>query len=341
MVPSGGTATNASLLTLIGLSATGNQLLTLAKQPSDGGAIFRVEVTGIVGPGTLSISGIDAYGNGASENITLNGAGTMYSRTSWSSIGNSGLSVNGLSAGNITITGIRNFVHTFTQASVAPTLAMERIGNPTAGEASANKNFINPNNVLKSLNFTWDAEKVDGLGMVQASFEGDPSGASTKTTINAPSMLKIWPSWALQVSRDQGTAWNVVENINLQVNTGNTKYRAAAGVQNPQGSFFGATEYTGNITILLNNELEYAKWRAASEIQMLWNMNTPWKLAGSTVYALNASVPSYFGKLAVQDTNGMFTLAGDFRVVRDDNFPMQFSLVNGTPGQAYTLLTSV
>jgi hypothetical protein len=154
-------------------------------------------------------------------------------------------------------------------------------------------------------------------------------------------MLKVWPSWALQVSRDLGTAWNVVENVNLQVNTGNTKYRAAAGVQGPQGSFFGATEYTGNITILLNNELEYAKWRSASEIQMLWNMNTPWKLAGSTVYALNASVPAYFGKLQVQDTNGMFTLAGDFRVVRDDNFAHQYTLVNGTPGQAYTLLTSV
>lgn len=340
MVPSGGTATTASLLTKTALSNNG-QILTLASQPCDGGAILRIEISGIVGPGLLAVCGIDAYGNGASESITLNGGGEMYSRTSFSSIGASGLSINGLSAGNINITGIRNFVHTFTQASVAPTLAMERIGHPTAGEASANKNFLNVGMVLKTLTLTVDAEKVDGLTMVQAAFEGDPSGASTKTGLNAPSMLKIWPSWDLLVTRDQGTAWNVVENVSLTVNTGNTMYRAAAGTQGPQGAFFGGTEYTGNITILLNNELEFAKWKAASEIQMLWNMQTPWKLAGSTNYSMAASVPSYFNKLSEQDTNGMFTLSGDYRVVRDDNFPLAFSLVNGTPGKSMNLLTSV
>jgi hypothetical protein len=340
MVPSGGTAATASLLTKTALSNLGN-ILTLASQPCDGGAILRIEIAGIVGPGTLAVCGIDAYGNGASESVTLNGSGEMYTRTSFSSIGASGLSINGLSAGNINITGIRNFVHTFTQASVAPTLAMERIGHPTAGEASANKNFLNVGMVLKTMALAIDSEKVDGLTTVQATFEGDPSGASTKTLINAPSMLKIWPSWDLQISRDQGTAWNVVENVTFTVNTGNTVYRAAAGTQGPQGAFFGATEYLGNITILLNNELEFAKWKAASEIQMLWNMQTPWKLAGSTNYSLAASVPAYFNKLTEADTNGMFTLGGDYRVVRDDNFAMQFQLVNGTPGKSMNLLASV
>ncbi len=340
MVPSGGTAAAASLLTKTALSNNG-QITSLASQPSDGGAILRVEITGIIGPGTLAVCGIDAYGNGASESITLNGAGTMYSRTSFSSIGASGLSINGLSAGTINITGIRDFVHTFTQASVAPTLAIERIGHPTAGDASANKNFLNVGMVLKTLTLTVDSEKTDGLTTTQAVFEGDPSGASTKTLINAPSMLKIWPSWDLQISRDQGTAWNVVENVTLTVNTGNLTYRAAAGTQGPQGAFFGATEYLGNITILVNNEVEFAKWRAASEIQMLWNMQTPWKLAGSTNYSLAASVPAYFNKLSESDSNGMFTLTGDYRVVRDDNFALQWQLVNGTPGQAMNLLTSV
>lgn len=341
MVPSGGTAAAASLLTKTSLSNNG-QITSLTNQPSDGGAILRIEVIGIVGPGALAVCGIDAYGNGASETITLNGAGTMYSRTSFSSIGASGLSINGLSAGTINITGIRDFVHTFTQASVAPTLTMERIGHPTAGEASANKAFLSPGLALKTLTITLDAEKVDGLGMVQASFEGDiSSAASTKTTINAPSMLKVWPTWALTVTRDQGTTWNVVQSVALTINTGNTNYRAAAGVQGPQGTFFGAEEYTGNISILCNNELEFNKWRGASEIQMLWNMATPWKLAGSTVYAMNASVPAYLDKIQESDANGMYALTGDFRVVRNDNFPMQVSLVNGTPGQALTLLTSV
>jgi len=336
------TSAGGSLLIAEPLAGT-DKLLTLANQPSDGGAILRFDLTGIQGPGKVTVNGIDAYGNGASETVSLTAAGLAYTRTSWSSVGASNLSVNGLSAGTLTVIGIRNFVHTFTQASIAPTISMERIGNPTVGEASANKTFINPANVLKTLTLTIDSEKVDGLAMLQAGFEGDVSnGASTKTTINAPSMLRVWPSWDLQVTRAQGTAWNVVQNVSLTINTGNTNYRAAAGVQGPQGVFFGATEMTGNITILLNNELEYQHWRGASEIQMLWSMATPWKLAGSTVYKLAASVPAYFDKLSVNDSNGMFTLTGDYRVVRNDNFPFSFSLQNATPGAAYSgALTSI
>jgi hypothetical protein len=320
------------------LSFNQNGVLT---QPGDGGAILRFELKGIQGPGYVTIYGIDAYGNGASETVGFPAAGLAYSRTSFSSVGASGLSVHGLSAGNLTVIGIRNFTHTFTQASVAPTFSFERIGNPTAGEASANKNFITPANVLKTLTFTIDAEKVDAIATVDAVFEGDPSGGSTKTTINAPSMLRVWPAWDLSITRDNGATWNVVENVTLTINTGNTNYRAAAGTQGPQGSFYGATEYLGNITILLNNEVEYNKWKGASEIKMFWSLQTPWILAGSTFYNIAASVPAFLNKVAVTDTNGMFTLTGDYRVVRDDTFPMSMALTNSTQGQAYSLITSI
>jgi hypothetical protein len=315
---------------------TDGKSLVLEKQPSDGGAILRFVIDGIQGPGTISVCGIDAFGNGASELISFASAGAVWSRTSFSSVGASSLAVSGCSAGTISVSGIRNYTHTFTHASTAPTLSFERQGVPTTGEASANLNHLHPAMVLRSLTLETNAEQVDGIFMLSADFEGDPSGASTKTTLNGPSSLKIWPSWTLRVRRDNGTQWDVVQNISLNITPANANYRAAAGVQGPQGSFFGGVEYTGSIEILLTNEAEYIKWRSASEIQMHALWDTPWKMAGSTNYQLSASIPAYLENIQTQDSDGKYILSGDLRAVRNDNFPFQFQLRNGTPGAAYS-----
>src|SRR3990167_11037950 len=121
----------------------------------------------------------------------------------------------------------------------------------------------------------------------------------------------------------------------MNITPANANYRAAAGVQGPQGTFFGATEYTGSIEILLTNEAEYRKWQAASEIQMHALWDTPWKLAGSTNYQLSASIPAYLENVQVQNSDDKYVLSGDFRVVRNDNFPFSMQLRNGVPGAAY------
>jgi hypothetical protein len=308
--------------------------LVLNNQPSDGGAILRFIINGIQGPGTISVCGIDAFGNGASELISLASAGAVWSRTSWSSIAASGIAISGLSAGTVSLCGIRNYTHTFTHSSVAPTLSIERQGVPTTGEASANLNHMHVGMVLKSLTFETNAEAVDGLFTLSAEFEGDPSGASAKTTLNGTSSLKIWPSWTLRVRRDNGTTWDVVQNMSLAITPANANYRAAAGVQGPQGTFYGGVEYTGSIEILLTNEAEYQKWRNASELQLHALWDTPWKLAGSTNYSLSASIPCYFENVQVQDSDGKYILGGDIRVSRNDNFPFSFLTVDGMPGAA-------
>jgi len=325
----------ASLLVAEPLTISKN--LVLNNQPSDGGAILRFDVAGFDGTGvTVSISGIDAGGNGASETIFGGLArGLMYSRTSWSSIAPSGILVSGASAGTVTIFGIRNFTHTFSNASVAPTLSMERQGVPTSGEASANLNHIHPGLVVKSLTLETNAEQTDGIFMVSADFEGAESGASTKTTLNGTSILKIWPSWTLKVRRDNGTAWDVVQNLSLNISTNNANYRAAAGTRSPQGVFFGGVEYTGSIEILANNELEYIRWKNASEIQLHVLWNTPWAMAGSTMQQLSASVPAYLENIQTQDSDGKWVLSGDIRAVRNDNFPFSFALRSGVPGKSF------
>lgn len=329
------TTTNASLLNNESLNSNPKSLV-LVNQPSDSGAILRFDIKGDNKPaGTVSICGIDSYGNGASELISFASPGLVYSRTSWSSIAASGIAISGVSAGSVTIYGIQKFTHTFTSASVGPTLSFERIGNPTAGDASGNKNFIDPAMALKELTLENDSEAVDGIFKVSATFEGDPTGTSTATSLTGPSVLKIWPSWTLAVTRDNGTTWNTVTNISLTVADDSGNYRSAAGVQGPQGTKHGSQQYSGNITVLLNNEVEYVKWRNASQIRahMLWS--TPWLLHGTSVgMQLSASVPMYFESPQVQDSNGVYSFSGAFRVVRDDNFPMSFQLTNGVPGAA-------
>ena len=314
--------------------------LVLNNSLHDGGNLLRFDVVGIDGPGTISVCGVDAYGNTNSELITVPARGLVWGRTSWSSIAASGIAVSGLSAGTLTIVGVRNYTHTYTHASTAPTLAFERQGVPTTGEGSANLSHIHPAMVLKSLTFEFNAEQVDGLVMVSADFEGDPSGASAKTTLHGASTMKIWPSWATRVRRDNGTQWDVVQSMNLTIAPANANYRAAAGVQGPQGSFFGGTEATGNIEILLTNEAEYRKWLNASEIQMHALIDSPWKMAGSLNYQISASLPAYLENLQLNDSDGKFILSGDYRIVRNDNFAFAVQVRNNVPGVAYSGTTS-
>jgi len=309
--------------------------LVLNNQPESGGKILQFQLAGGIPAGTISISGIDSYGNGASEQISFGSAQSIiaYTRTAWSSIAASGISITGASTGVVSVSAIKHWLHTFTVNSSAPTLAFERMNNPTAGEASANLSFMHTGMVLTNMTLTADSEAVDGIFMVSADFEGEPTGSSAETTLHSPSPLRIWPAWGLRVRRDNGTQWDVVQNCDLTVSTGNRNYRAAAGAQGPQGSFFGATEYTGNITILLNNELEYNKWKQASEIQMHWLWSSPWDLGASNMQ-LSASVPAFLEDVSVTDSNGAWALTGNFRVVRNDNFPFSFQLLDGVSGRS-------
>ena len=308
--------------------------LVLNNQPESGGKILQIQLSGGIPAGTISISGIDSYGNGASEQISFASAQSViaYTRTAWSSIAASGISITGASTGVVSVSAIKHWLHTFRVNSSAPTLAFERLNDPTAGEASANLSFMHTGMVLTNMTLTADSEAVDGIFMVSADFEGEPTGSSAETTLHAPSPLRIWPAWGLRIRRDNGTQWDVVQNADMTIATGNRNYRAAAGVQGPQGSFFGATEYTGNITILLNDELEYDKWKNASEIQAHWLFTSPWSLGASNMQ-LSASAPMYLEDVSKADSNGAWTLTGNYRVVRNDNFPFGFELLCGIPGR--------
>ena len=332
-------STAPSLLNNEPLNVVTVKSLVLGTQPDGGGNILRFDLKGQdnTQSGTISISGIDAYGNGASELISFASAGLHYSRTSWSSIGASGIAISGVSAGSVTIFGIKNFQHTFFSASSAPTLAIERIATPTAGN-SASKSHLHVGMSVRKLTMEIPAEAVDGIFKIGADFEGDITATCNSTSLNAASPLRIWPSWTMRATRDNGTNWYVVKNATLNIDAGGKNYRAGAGTQGPQGKFNGPQEITGTMSIILDSELEYIRWQGASQMLLYMRLNTDWKLnsIASQNYELGASLPMYFEKLAVGDDADMFSLNVDVRTVNDANWGIgQFKLFNGTPGKAY------
>lgn len=317
--------------------AEGSKSLVLTAQPSDGGAILEFIVTGTSNGGTIAVSGIDAHGNGASETLTFASAGSLYTRTSFSAVGASSITVNSPSPndGSISIRGYQYFEHIFSASDNNPTYAIERVGDPTAGAAS--RSHMHLGMVLQSLTFNTPAAARDGVFTVDSTWEGDPTATCDATMVNDASPMRIWPAWTLNVSRD-GQNWHQVINQSFTINSGNRNYRAAAGTQNPQGSFFGARELTGSNDILVENEIEYERWRGASKSALVYTWNSPWQLTSSQNMSLTASFLDAFVETnSGGEDDGAQTLSQDFRVIASADADVgKFILINGVPGQAYS-----
>lgn len=312
--------------------------LVLASQPTSGGNILEFYVSGASAGGLISVSGIDAYGNGASETISFASAGSFYTRTSFSSIGASGVNVSGNhGGGSISIRGIPYWQYTF---SVNPTsgitMAIEDGGNPISGATS--KAFLRSGMVVQEFTLNTPADQRDGLVMGNVNFEGNPGSEVTSTSLNSVSAISVWPAWGLNITRD-GVNWHQVTNAALTVAAGGRNYRAAAGTRSPQGSFFGALEVTGALDILVIDENEYNRWLGASRqsLYLLWD--TPHKLTSASNQMLGASLTSaYLENITQGESDDALTLSADIRSIDDANDSViKFQLTCGVPPQAYNL----
>lgn len=310
----------------------------LANQPTDGGKIISFEIKGTGKAGTIAISGIDTYGNGASETISFASAGVFFAKTAFSSIGASGVQVTipGLLAAaeaSLTIIGIDKFTHTFTPASGSSgiTLSIEQHGAPEAGAAS--KSFIHTGMALTELSLNTPAQANDGVFTVNAAFEGDPTATCNATVLNSPSSLRLWPAWTALVRRDSGTAWNTITDFNMTVATGNKNVMTGTGSQGPQSTLYSGMEVTGDIKFLVDNEIEYNKWVGASTVPLHIRWNTPWKLSSANNYELNASLLVNLTDFSKSDSDGAQEISFGWTGIVSSNFgdvPVKFLLQNGT-----------
>ena len=315
--------------------------VVLTAQPSNGGAILEFAIYNASTGGLITISGIDVYGNGASETISYASSGSFYTRTSWSSVAASNINLTNSNAfgGSFSIHGFKYWEHTFSaNESTNPTFSMERINDPQSGAAS--KSFMHPALVLQSLTLNTPAGATDGVMTAESTFQGDPAEyQSPATTINQASSLRIWPAWTLSVTRNN-TSYCKITNQTLTVNAGGRNYFAACGTQSPQGSFFGPQEVTGSQDILIDDEVEYLSWLGASRMNLKFIWTTPWKLTSTDYMTLSASLSSAFveGEPGLSDDDGAFSLSQDFRTITDGTDGIvKFTLRNGVPKSAYNI----
>lgn len=310
-------------------------VVDLSAQPSDGGAILRFRITagsaGMDGGGTISISGIDADGRGASEVISFGSAGSFYSRNSYSAIGPSSITITAPADGVCHLTGVKHWTHTFTTGPSNPTFSIERQGDPTAGATS--RSHMHTCMVVQELTLNTPAAQRDGLFTGNVTFEGNFPATCDATSKMAASSVEVWPAWGLSITRDS-SAWNKAENATLTINSGNRNYRAAAGVQTPQGTFFGPREVTGSFDILVDDEGEFNRWLGASSHQLVFNWDTPHRLTSVQNQAISASMGSvYLENVEIGDSDDAFSLSADFRSIEDaDTGTLKVQVISGTPG---------
>jgi hypothetical protein len=315
-----------------------DQVIDFTNQPSDGGAVLRIWVSSTSSPGKISFRGIDSHGNGASEIISWTSGGSLYTRTSFSSLGASGTVVNSDDAAQITIQGFKYFDYDFTLNNAsAPTLSIERYGDPTAGAAS--KTRMHTGMVVQNFTLNTPAAQPDGLVTGSAQFEGNPTATCNAGILSDTSAVGIWPSWGLRVTRDNEN-WYKVTDATITTNTGARTYRSAAGVQNPQGVFFGGVEVTTGLQLLIDDESDFLRWQGASRQDIRYQWQSPWKLTSADYQRLSASISSaYFdGDPSLQEDEQALTMSMDLRAVSNDaTGVISWNLRSNVPPSAYGL----
>jgi hypothetical protein len=336
-------STDAVLMATSGIESDG-QDFTLTTQPSDGGAVLQIPVdyTGVTtGSGRLTVKGTDAEGNAASETLSWDaGSPVLYTRTSFSAV--TTITVNSAEnlGGSIAVNGIKEFRHTISPASVNPTFSVERIGDPSAGAAS--KSFMHTGMGIQTIGLDSPAATRDGIISVNSTWEGDPTATCTAKSIQEASAVRQWPAWILNISRDNAIYLNPT-NHSMEVNSGVRNYRSAAGVQYPQGTFFGGRELTQSIALLLDDESEFNRWRGASKQNLALVWTTPWILNGTNKVRMEASLTdTYIENVATGEDDDAFIYNADMRNLANATTDVATLLiVDNIPPNAYGASTVI
>jgi hypothetical protein len=325
-------STNFTLLSGGSFAGGGSTTITLTSQPSEGGAVLRFSVGATSSPGTITVQGVDSYGETVEESISYTSAGSLYTRTSFSSV----TSVIAQSDGDadVDVHGFQYFEHTFRfNNASAPTLAAEVYGDPSTGTAAST--FMYTGLANQELTLTNPAEQTDGLFMGNAAFQGNPNSTCPAGVLNSVSPVRIIPAWTQEVSRDGGSYCQVT-NFGMTFNGGGRKYFTACGTKRPQGSFWGGAELTGSIDILIDNANEYNRWLGASAQRIISKWTSPWKLTASQNQLMSASINGlYFENIDRVDNNEMYQLSADYRAIPDAvTGILSIKIINNVPGEA-------
>lgn len=335
--------TDAALMASSAIEADG-QDFALTTQPSDGGAILQMplDFAGVAAAsGRLTVKGTDSHGNAASETISFDaGSPVLYTRTAFSAV--TAITIDSIQSlgGSLAVNGIKHFEHTIIAGSDNPTFSIERIGDPSAGAAS--KSFIHTGMGIQSMGLDSPAATRDGVITVSSTWEGDPTATCNAKSIQEASGVRSWPAWILNISRDNAVYLNPTDHT-MEINSGVRNYRSAAGVQYPQGTFFGGRELTQSIALLLDDESEFNRWRGASKQALRLTWTTPWILnAGNNVRMSASLIDTFTENVSTGEDDDAFMYNADFRnIANADSDVAQFTFVDNIPPNAYGASTII
>lgn len=119
----------ASPTALLAATAVGN--LSLTTQPTFPGMALQLVVAGSSATGSITLTGLDQFGNAATETITCaaggsNGNGTYYSTKIYSAINASSVACTGLTSGTVAVNGVFGWKYVFTPGDVIYSATFEK-----------------------------------------------------------------------------------------------------------------------------------------------------------------------------------------------------------------------
>ena len=308
----------------------------LVTQPTGGGKFLQFDLRPNAAT-SMGVSGIEAYGNPASEILTAATCGVFYTRTAFSSVGASGINTGTASVGALTVKSNAGWQYTIIPASgnSGQTLSIDDLGHPAAGATSRSR--MHNRMLVRELTIENDAEGNDGLLMLSATFLGDPTATCVAPAIDSASILRIFPGWSLLVRKESGSGigtptWNKVTNFRMNINNESRVYGVANQSRRPVGQFWGGYEVTGEIGVLVDDEIEFNRWQAASVLDMFLQWDAGHDMGASNVQ-LNASLFNAYVESfpAATDDDGQQVVNLGFRTIDGNDLPVRFLIQCGVP----------
>jgi hypothetical protein len=109
------TTVPASPTSKLASTAVSGSPLSLTTQPVAPGEMLIFAFTGTSVAGTVAVSGTDVNGNAQSETVTIpaSNSGNYYTQNVYKTVSASGITITGLTAGSITITGVFGYQYVF------------------------------------------------------------------------------------------------------------------------------------------------------------------------------------------------------------------------------------
>jgi hypothetical protein len=243
-----------------------------------------------IGTSATSVDG-DYYSKGAydgsSNAITFTIAGTV-------------------TGGMVVISGIDKVsnVHTV-GTSAPPTLQIEEGGHPRTG---SNSHFYAGMSVVQA-NFAFDRSATDNMAIMTPTFAGELPTATTATTYGNDPKTYYNPlaGWTASLTLG-GSAFSKVVSMNFDIIANNNQFAIASGNQQPSGVYAGAIEVAGTMTILPEDNTEWAANIAQTVGNYELTFTSPQSIVDSDKWTLLFEfTETYFETYATTVTDGLFT----------------------------------